>query len=134
MNVKSIQPQIVPLGKHNGWSIQEHCTCSSKRRILHFHFKRHFLSYPLCCNIFFIFLIKKKKKSGLCECKPTPKIKGEMFCLRQLEAFAGLGTWDPCLTAGIDKEPAASLSTRCCFIYLKAQVTFQRERRSETCL
>lgn len=50
--------------------------------------------------------------------------KGVMFSLRQLKVVAVLGTWDPCLSAGIGEEPAASLRARCCFIYLKAQVTF----------
>ena len=57
-----------------------------------------------------------------------------MFSLRQLKVVAVLGTWDPCLSAGIGVEPAASLRARCCFIYLKAQVTFLEERRRETCL
>ncbi|CAJ1071271.1 Hypothetical predicted protein [Xyrichtys novacula] len=70
-----------------------------------------------------------------CECcEPTPRIKGVMFSLRQLKVVAVLGTWDPCISAGIGMEPAAPLRARCCFIYLKAQVTFGEERRRETCL
>ena len=71
----------------------------------------------------------------VCVCgAPTLRIKGVMFSLRQLKVVAVLGTWDPCLSAGIGMEPAAPLRARCCFIYLKAQVTFLEERRSETCL
>lgn len=66
--------------------------------------------------------------------EPTLRIKGVMFSLRQLKVVAVLGTWDPCLSAGIGMEPAAPLRARCCFIYLKAQVTFLEERRRETCL
>lgn len=66
--------------------------------------------------------------------EPILRIKGVMFSLRQLKVVAVLGTWDPCLSAGIGVEPAASLRARCCFIYLKAQVTFLEERRRETCL
>lgn len=66
--------------------------------------------------------------------KPTLRMKGEMFSLRQREVVAGLASWDPCLTAGIGKEPAAPLRARCCFIYLSAQVTFLEERHSKTYL
>lgn len=62
------------------------------------------------------------------------RIKGVMFSLRQLKVVAALGTWDLCLSAGIGMEPAAPLRARCCFIYLKAQVTFLEERLRETCL
>lgn len=47
---------------------------------------------------------------------------------------AMLGTWDPCLSAGIGIELAASLRARCCFIYLKAQMTFLEEGRRENSL
>lgn len=57
-----------------------------------------------------------------------------MFCPGQREVVAGLASWDPHLTAGIGKEPAAPPRARCCFIYLRAQVTFEEERHSETCL
>lgn len=57
-----------------------------------------------------------------------------MFRLRQREVVAGLTSWDPHLAAGIGKEPAAPRRARCCFIYLRAQVTFGEERHSETCL
>lgn len=66
--------------------------------------------------------------------KPTLRMEGEMFSLRQREVVAGLASWDPCLTAGIGKEPAAPLRARCCFIYPSAQVTFLEERHSETYL
>lgn len=60
-----------------------------------------------------------------------PKDKGVMLSLRQLKVVAVLGTWDPCLSAGIGVEPAASLRARCCFIYLKAQVTFLEEHHRD---
>lgn len=68
------------------------------------------------------------------QCKPTPRTKGEMLRLGQREVVAGLASWDPHLAAGIGKEPAAPRRARCCFIYLRAQVTFGEERHSETCL
>lgn len=82
-----------------------------------------------------MFSSRAKKRRSYCQvcvqCEPTLRIKGEMFSLRQLEVVAVLGTWDPCLTAGIGMEPAAPLRARCCFIYLKAQVTFLEERRRD---
>lgn len=57
-----------------------------------------------------------------------------MFRLRQREVVAELASWDPHLAAGIGKKPAAPRRARCCFIYLRAQVTFGEERHSETCL
>lgn len=68
------------------------------------------------------------------QCKRALRTKAEMFRLGQREVFAGLASWDPYLAAGIGKEPAAPRRARCCFIYLRAQVTFEEERRSETCL
>lgn len=65
---------------------------------------------------------------------PILRMKGVMFSLRQLKMVAVPGTWDPCLSAGIGVEPAASLRARCCFIYLKAQVTFLEECSREICL
>lgn len=61
-------------------------------------------------------------------------MKGEMFRLGQREVVAGLASWDPHLAAGIGKEPAAPRRARCCFIYLRTQVTFGEERHTETCL
>lgn len=70
-----------------------------------------------------------------CVCgMPVLRIKGVMFSLRQLKMVAAFGTWDPCLSAGIGVEPAASVRARCCFIYLRAQVTFLEECSREICL
>lgn len=76
---------------------------------------------------------RKVFKKNVC-IEPTLRMKGVMFSLKQLKVVAMLGTWDPCLSAGIGMEPAAPLRARCCFIYLKAQVTFLEEHRRETCL
>lgn len=102
---------------------------------------QHNVSMIFCCCVLYVFHLEKSKKIKnkkaivRCVCSvPILRIKGVMFSLRQLKVVAVLGTWDPCLSAGIGVKPAASLRARCCFIYLKAQVTFLEECRRETCL
>lgn len=89
-------------------------------------------------NYFFeILLLFALRWEGVVMCVwsvPILRIKGVMFSLRQLKMVPVPGTWDPCLSAGIGVEPAASLRARCCFIYLKAQVTFLEECSWEICL
>jgi len=95
-------------------------------------------NYQMLLLLLFFVCFNSQRRGGAivrCVCgKPILRIKGVMFSLRQLKMVALLGTWDPCLSAGIGVEPAASLRARCCFIYLKAQVTFLEERRWETSL
>lgn len=67
----------------------------------------------------------------VCVCTdPNVKIQRVVLSLRQLR------TWSPgtsCLSAGVGPEPPAPAGgARCCFIYLRTQVTFPGERQEET--
>lgn len=115
---------VLPWSKHHIWTIGEQA-CKHEIlsvRLAHSFFHAECIALTPCI-------------SWMCvPRKPTLRMKGEMFSLRQREVVAGLASWDPCLTAGIGKEPAAPLRARCCFIYLRAQVTFLEERHSESYL
>lgn len=115
---------VLPCSKHHIWTIGEQA-CKHEIlsvRLAHSFFHAECVALAPCI-------------SWMCvRRKPTLRMKGEMFSLRQREVVAGLASWDPCLTAGIGKEPAAPLRARCCFIYLRAQVTFLEERHSESYL
>lgn len=65
----------------------------------------------------------------------TPRMQGEMSTLRQLAVDALLGTWD--LSPPVSLQELAwsrrlPFGAGCCFIYLKAQVTFLEERHTKS--
>lgn len=138
---KSIQSQIAPSVllleikhlKHSrtNWDVaqnEEHICVVCSWSVLPYRW--------ICALVYCMFSsqAKNQKLSDACAVCDHPKDEG--WNVQPRAARSGCCAWHlgPCLTAGIGVEPAASLRARCCFIYLKAQVTFPEECRRETCL